>query len=253
MQKDFIQRCLHSDPAKRSTARDLLFHPIIFEVPSLRLFCAHLLMKTHNQELQPEQLTEEAISRFLCKKSYRTDFIVAEVPRLNGQSLVFKTSDFPNHELEKFLDEVRNGALPLTAVSEFSKPAHVSRQKTISPEVVDDAHKLINTPEYPYDEETRKLVYINCCIQPLTDDGYSCDVKFIMKLDDKINRQLTCEITQDQFIPASVAQELVYYGFINKVCHASLLVWCQLTCLHIPRMTKMLSPTYCWRPSTRVG
>lgn len=218
LQKDFIQRCLQSDPAKRSTARELLFHPIIFEVPSLRLFCAHVIMKNQNQELQPEQLTEEAISKFLCLKTHRPECIVAEVRRLNQPPLVFKSSDFSNHELEKFLDEVRNGALPLTAVRSFSKASHVSRQKTISPEIIDDAHKMINTPEYPYDEETRRLVYINCCIQPLTDDGYSCDVKFIMKLDDKINRQLTCEITQDQFIPVSVAQELVYFGFINKVC-----------------------------------
>ena len=31
-QKDFIRKCLISDPALRPKARDLLFHPILFEV-----------------------------------------------------------------------------------------------------------------------------------------------------------------------------------------------------------------------------
>ena len=31
-QKDFIRQCLVTDPARRPKARDLLFHPILFEV-----------------------------------------------------------------------------------------------------------------------------------------------------------------------------------------------------------------------------
>ena len=31
-QKDFIRQCLVTDPASRPKARDLLFHPVLFEV-----------------------------------------------------------------------------------------------------------------------------------------------------------------------------------------------------------------------------
>lgn len=213
-QRDFIQQCLRKDPVLRPTARDLLFHPIIFEVPTLRLFCAHSIL--NNPSLQPEQLTEEAISRFLCLQN-QNDRIVAEIRRVEQPSILFKQSDFPNRELEKLLDEVKNGAYPLTAVMPTTRSPLVCRQRTISPEVIDEAHKLINTPDNPYDEETRRIVYINCSIQPMASDPTCYDIKIVIKLDDKINRQLTCEISKDQLIPPTISQELVYYGFINKV------------------------------------
>lgn len=44
-QRDFIKRCLHVDPKERPTARELLFHPLLFEVHSLKLLAAHCLVK----------------------------------------------------------------------------------------------------------------------------------------------------------------------------------------------------------------
>ena len=38
---DFIRKCLNPDPNKRPSARELLFHPELFEVPSLKLLSAH--------------------------------------------------------------------------------------------------------------------------------------------------------------------------------------------------------------------
>ena len=46
MQKDFIRKCLRTDPADRPTARELLFHPVLFEVHSLKLLAAHILVNT---------------------------------------------------------------------------------------------------------------------------------------------------------------------------------------------------------------
>lgn len=45
-QKDFIAKCLSARPEDRSTARELLFHPLLFEVHSLKLLAAHCLVNT---------------------------------------------------------------------------------------------------------------------------------------------------------------------------------------------------------------
>lgn len=43
-QKDFILKCLNKDPADRHSARELLFHSLLFEVHSLKLLAAHCLV-----------------------------------------------------------------------------------------------------------------------------------------------------------------------------------------------------------------
>lgn len=41
---DFVRKCIQDDPLKRPTARKLLFHAVLFEVPSLKLLSAHALV-----------------------------------------------------------------------------------------------------------------------------------------------------------------------------------------------------------------
>jgi nuclear receptor-binding protein len=36
-------QCLETDPLKRPTARTLLFHPALFEIPTLKLLSVHSL------------------------------------------------------------------------------------------------------------------------------------------------------------------------------------------------------------------
>lgn len=45
-QQDFIHKCLHKDADQRPTARELLFHPLLYEVHSLKLLAAHCLVNT---------------------------------------------------------------------------------------------------------------------------------------------------------------------------------------------------------------
>lgn len=50
-EKDFIRKCLDSDPLSRPTARELLFHPVLFEVHSLKLLAAHALVNSASEFL----------------------------------------------------------------------------------------------------------------------------------------------------------------------------------------------------------
>lgn len=45
-QKDFIRKCLNKEPETRPTAKELLFHPLLFEVHSLKLLSAHCLVQS---------------------------------------------------------------------------------------------------------------------------------------------------------------------------------------------------------------
>ena len=50
LQKDFIRSCLKQKPEDRPTARELLFHPILFEVHSLKLLAAHNLVNSPGKD-----------------------------------------------------------------------------------------------------------------------------------------------------------------------------------------------------------
>ena len=56
-QKDFIRKCLIKDPSLRPKARDLLFHPVLFEVPTLKLLAAHTLV--NDSPSTTENMTDE--------------------------------------------------------------------------------------------------------------------------------------------------------------------------------------------------
>ena len=43
--QNFITQCLEKDPSTRPTAHDLLFHPVLFEVHTLKLLTAHVYVK----------------------------------------------------------------------------------------------------------------------------------------------------------------------------------------------------------------
>ncbi|CAL1295652.1 unnamed protein product [Larinioides sclopetarius] len=158
-QKDFILKCLEKNPPERPTARQLLFHPVIFEVHSLKLLSAHVIVKA--ALYQPDQLTDEALR---TKYSLQSD-ILAFVPYKGGKpGPSISRSAAKKLEVEKFLDDVRNGIYPLTAYVATHRP--VVQPSSSTPETDDSKNPASSEA---YELETRRIVNIMCNIKPQQD------------------------------------------------------------------------------------
>lgn len=114
-QQDFINRCLQLDPKKRPTAKELLFHPLLFEVPSLRLLATHQLIKSQT-DIREATFNDSSFTR-------PADYIIASTNRnfLSSDDLItirdfkeFKFSQLATFDANKYLEDVKNGIYPLT-------------------------------------------------------------------------------------------------------------------------------------------
>ncbi|KAG8227295.1 hypothetical protein J437_LFUL004844 [Ladona fulva] len=74
----------------------------------------------------------------------------------------------------------------------------------------------------PLDVETRRVVNMMCSIKPKEEDSpSSLSMTVLLRMDDKMNRQLTCPISEEDE-STGLANELVHYGFINECDRARL-------------------------------
>uniref|UniRef100_A0A8C2TLU8 Nuclear receptor binding protein 2 n=1 Tax=Coturnix japonica TaxID=93934 RepID=A0A8C2TLU8_COTJA len=148
--REFILSCLTLNPDKRPTANSLLFHRVLFEVHSLKLLAAHCFI--NNQYLMPENVVEEKI------KELDLNMVMAEIRREGRPGAQWRYSEVSFLELDKFLEDVRNGIYPLMNFA-VSRPHALPRALSQPPE--DPQKAKTPTPE-PFDVETRKVVQMQC-------------------------------------------------------------------------------------------
>ncbi|RZF35452.1 hypothetical protein LSTR_LSTR013110 [Laodelphax striatellus] len=202
-QADLVRRCLARDPAARPPAHDLLFHPLLFEVHMLKLLAAHTLV--HSAANISETITDEVVQRL-----YGPDVVLAEIIREGKPTIQFRMSDVPvTEKLEKFVEDVKYGIYPLTAYRAKQPPP--PRPRAASPEMTESVKSV--TPE-PVDIEARRVVNMMCNVKP---KEQTCELMMtiLLRMDDKMNRQLTC-LVSDLDTSLALAQELVHFGFINE-------------------------------------
>lgn len=225
-QKDFIRRCLKKCPHERPTARELLFHAVIFEVHALQVLAAHIIVKSASYH--PDQLTDEAVL-----SRYSQADIIAEIMHKDGRpGVTIRKNEVPKLELEKLLEDVRNGIYPLTAFAMSHQP--IVRQRATSPEVSESVQSA--SPEQ-FDPETRRIINMMCNIKQ-QDESQNFVMTLLLRMDDKMNRQLTCELSVKD-TPTVLAMELVRFGFINKDDQnmVEVLIQDTLSRSHIPNAT----------------
>ncbi|KFO78353.1 Nuclear receptor-binding protein 2, partial [Cuculus canorus] len=143
--REFILSCLTLNPDKRPTANSLLFHRVLFEVHSLKLLAAHCFINNHY--LMPENVVEEKI------KELDLNMVMAEIRREGQPGVQWRYSEVSFLELDKFLEDVRNGIYPLMNFA-VSRP-HVLPRALSQPQ--EDPQKAKTPTPEPFDVETRKV------------------------------------------------------------------------------------------------
>lgn len=201
-QRNFLRLCIMKDPEKRPTARELLFHTVLFEVHALKILAAHRFIKS--SFYQQESLTDE---NYLSKWDINQVFAV--IPQMGGEPAEMKYSQLPALEVEKFLEDVKNGIYPLTAYAMITPP---TRPRAVTPEMAESVKS--ETPE-PYDPEKRHMTTLSVQLHPAIEDGALSRLVLLCKMDDHMNRKLVTDYTED-LTPSFMANELVSLGFISE-------------------------------------
>nr|XP_056710813.1 nuclear receptor-binding protein 2 [Euleptes europaea] len=199
--REFILSCLLLNPEKRPSAHNLLFHRVLFEVHSLKLLAAHCFI--NNQYLMPENVVEEKT------KSLDLNMVMAEMKRQGRPPVHWRYSEVSFLELDKFLEDVRNGIYPLMNFAS-TRPHTLPRSAS---QAAEDPQKATTPTPEPFDVETRKVVQMQCGMEWSEEKG-QWHLTLLLVLEDKLHRQLSYDLLPTDH-PGALAAELVHYGFIR--------------------------------------
>uniref|UniRef100_A0A4W5RI93 Nuclear receptor binding protein 1 n=1 Tax=Hucho hucho TaxID=62062 RepID=A0A4W5RI93_9TELE len=165
------------------------------EVPLLKLIAAHCIVS--HQHMIPENALEE------ITKNMDPNLIIAEIKA----GVQVKLFQFPDLELDKFLEDVGNCIYTLTA---FGLPSRQQPQQS-------PVKSPIVTPSVksPTPEPTRKGVQMQCNTEPVEESAQH-HLTLLWELEDKLNSNLHCDLLPNENVQ-ELSVELVQLGFISEV------------------------------------
>lgn len=105
------------------------------------------------------------------------------------------------------------GLYPLTGMESTKAKKDTRQQSTSRPKSPDSNENSNSTEEESYPPENRLVSEISITVETLK-DGDSA-LSLVLRLDDKMNRTLTCKVKEGEK-GIELAQELVFYGLINE-------------------------------------
>lgn len=225
-QKNLIASCLRTRPEERPSARQLLFHRVLFEVHSLKLLAAHVIVDSKKYDDFSENIFRVSDTEKVVATAKLKELAPDQVPNFQI-------------DLEKFLDDVRNGIYPLTA---FAPLVHPPKKSGEEHSEASSSHHKKESGERGKSEERgseggeKKNALASRERSPSPANGHSTEqmsnveprsvlqmkavvekghLTLLLQLDDCMNRQLTTEIL-DEDNAQSLVKNLVTNGFISE-------------------------------------
>uniref|UniRef100_A0A8C1FZC3 Nuclear receptor binding protein 2b n=1 Tax=Cyprinus carpio TaxID=7962 RepID=A0A8C1FZC3_CYPCA len=115
-------------------------------------------------------------------------------------------------ELDKFLEDVKNGIYPLMNFAS-TRPHPVPRALSMSQEQVETLKTP--TPE-PQEAETRKVVQMHCNLES-NEETTKTHLTLFLKLDDKLHRQLSCDIMPSEFNHIDYFLQIIFLSSLHHI------------------------------------
>jgi len=206
LQQNFIRKCISKEAADRPSARELLLHPVLFEVPSLKLIAAHCF----NKNIGPPE--ENQLEYYKSKNRNKSDVLIQIKDKIK------KREDFPAFDIDKYLEDVKVGIYPLTV---FKLPSPPQRSTTVEfKSKTNSEGSQVHVPGTQRDEakeniEIRKIVQAQCCFVKEDENEETIQIILQLRFEDKWNRQLRCQYNLKEDSPQSISEELVELNFIR--------------------------------------
>uniref|UniRef100_A0A672MFR9 Nuclear receptor binding protein 2 n=1 Tax=Sinocyclocheilus grahami TaxID=75366 RepID=A0A672MFR9_SINGR len=203
LMREFIQSCVRTEAKTRPTAHDLLFHRVLFEVHSLKLLALDMENTVH-PVLTPQ--SKNALILILDMTE-----MLCVINHCDRPGVHLKYSHVSPLELDKFLEDVKNGIYPLMNFAS-QRPHPIPRALSLSQEQMETVKTP--TPE-PQETETRKVVQIHCNLEA-NEEGTRSHLSLFLKMDDRLHRQLSCDVLPCKSILKHSNVFLLHLFFENK-------------------------------------